>query len=92
MNRLTRQEAAKFLCCSINKLYHIEKAGLMADTYYDIGAGQRNKRLYITERLEFWALQGREPAAWERKLQGVTLMEAIASNPPYMPVGQKIPS
>lgn len=67
MQRLTREEAAKYLCCSRSKLYRMESAGLLEGTYYDIGAGKRNRRLYITDKLDEWMLAGGEPAALERK-------------------------
>lgn len=68
MNRLTRAEAAEYIGCSISKLYSMEKAELLKGTYYEIGNGQRRRRLYITEKLDKWIDAGGEPAAWERKL------------------------
>lgn len=68
LNRLSRQETADFIGCSLSKLYSMEKAGLMKGTYYEIGYGLRNRRFYITSKLEDWLDKGGEPAAWERKL------------------------
>lgn len=67
MKRLTRHEAAEFIGCSLSKLHQLEKAELLDGTYYEIGNGERRKRIYISERLEEWLLKGGEPTAWERK-------------------------
>lgn len=67
LNRMTRAEAAKYIGCSVGKLAQMERAGLLPGVYYEIGNGQRNRRIYITDRLDEWLLQGGEPAAWERK-------------------------
>lgn len=72
MNRLTRQEAAEFIGCSISQLYRIEREKLLDGTFYELGTGKRRKRLYITAKLEEWANKGGVPAAYERKL-GITL-------------------
>lgn len=69
MDRLTRDEAAAYLMCSRSKLYRMEQAGLLTGTFYDIGAGLRNRRLYIKDKLDEWMLAGGEPAALERKAQ-----------------------
>ena len=63
MNRLTRDEAAEFIGCSISKLYAMEKAGLLNGTFYQIG----RRRLYITSKLEEWIMRGGELEALERK-------------------------
>ena len=67
MDRLTRAEAAKYIGCSLSKLYLMEKGGLLQGTYYEIGTGKRRKRLYIADKLELWMKQGGEPAALDRK-------------------------
>lgn len=64
MDRLTRAEAAKFIGCSMSKLYGLEKADLLKGTYYQIG----RRRLYITEKLEKWMNDGGEIAAYERRM------------------------
>ena len=56
MDRLTRAEAAQFIGCSMSKLYGLEKAQLLEGTYYQIG----RRRLYITEKLEKWMMDGGE--------------------------------
>ncbi len=68
LNRLSRQEAADYIGCSLSKLYSMEKAKLMEGTYYEIGYGLKNRRFYITSKLVDWLEKGGEPAAWERKL------------------------
>lgn len=54
MERLTRQEAADFLGCSLSALYSLEKSGQLEGLYYRIG----KRRLYIKSKLERWALEG----------------------------------
>ena len=69
MNRLTSAEAAEYLRCSQSKLYRMATSGLLDGTFYEIGAGPRNRRrLYITDKLDEWMLAGGEPAALERKM------------------------
>lgn len=64
MNRLTRDEAAKYLGCSSYTLWRMEKEGLFEPgDYYTMGT----RRLYITERLDEWMKLGGEVAARERK-------------------------
>lgn len=65
MNRLTREEAAKYIGCSMSKLYSMERGGLLEGTYYQIG----RRRLYITDRLEKWMNDGGELNAYEKKLE-----------------------
>lgn len=67
MDRMTRVEAAEYIGCSYSKLGSMERAGIMKGTYYEIGNGERRRKIYITERLNDWILAGGEPAAWERK-------------------------
>ena len=73
MERLTREEAAEFIGCSLGKLYLMERAGLLSGTFYEIGAGKRRKRLYLPDRLEQWAMQGGEPSAQERKRRELSI-------------------
>lgn len=54
MNRLTRKEACEFIGCGMTKLYELERSGQLAGTYYNIG----RRRLYITEKLQDWMLNG----------------------------------
>ena len=56
MNRLTRKEACEFIHCGLSKLYELERSGKLKGTYYMVG----RKRLYITEKLEEWILNGGE--------------------------------
>ena len=56
MERLTRQEAADFLGCSLSALYSLEKSGQLEGLYYRIG----KRKLYIKSKLEKWALDGGE--------------------------------
>ncbi|MBR6646318.1 MAG: helix-turn-helix domain-containing protein [Clostridia bacterium] len=62
MNRLTRQEAAEFLGCSMTAFYGLEKSGQLDGTYYKIG----RRRFYIKEKLEDWAMSGGEKD-WEKE-------------------------
>ena len=61
MNRLTREEAAEFIGCSMTKLYYLEKSGQLEGTFYLIG----NRRLYITDKLQTWILAGGERSEQE---------------------------
>lgn len=63
MNRLYRNEAAKFIGCSTSTLTRLEKTGLMDGTFYTFG----NRKIYITEELERWIKNGGELGAYERK-------------------------
>jgi len=54
MNRLTREEAARLLGCSMSSLYALEKSGQLNGTYYQIG----RRRFYITAKLEEWMNKG----------------------------------
>ena len=54
--RLTRTEAAEYIGCSLTKLYYLERSGQLDSTYYQIGT----KRLYITDKLEKWIMNGGE--------------------------------
>ena len=54
MERLTRQEAAEFLGCSLSAFYSLEKSGQLEGTYYRIG----KRKLYIKSKIEKWALDG----------------------------------
>ena len=52
MERLTRQEAAEFLGCSLSAFYSLEKCGQLEGTYDRIG----KRKLYIKSKIEKWAL------------------------------------
>lgn len=63
MNRLFRKEAAEFIGCGLSTLDRMERTGLMDGTFYTFG----NRKIYITEKLEEWILNGGELGAYERK-------------------------
>ncbi len=62
MDRLTREEACKFLGCGMTKLYELERSGKLKGMYYTIG----RKRYYITAYLEQWLLSGGENKKGEK--------------------------
>ena len=74
---MTRTEAAEYIPCSLSKLYQMEKGGLMDGTFYEIGTGERRRRIYITERLDEWIMQGGEPAAMERLHSPAPTLRAV---------------
>lgn len=65
MNRLTRKEACEFIGCGMTKLYEPERSGQLAGTYYNIGC----RRLYITEKLQAWMLNGGDKCESARSLR-----------------------
>ncbi len=65
MNRLTRKEACEFIGCGMTKLYELERSGQLEGTYYNIG----RRRLYITEKLQDWMLNGGDKCGQARSLR-----------------------
>lgn len=74
MNRLTREEAAKYLGCGISSLRRMEKEELFEPgDYYTVG----RMRLYITERLDEWMKRGGEAGARERRYNSYNPLQRV---------------
>lgn len=63
IRRLSREEAAKFIGCGLNKLTELVKSGALKGTYYTFG----KRIIFIASKLEEWMLNGGELGAYERR-------------------------
>ncbi len=75
-DRLSREEAAKYIGCGMSKLYELEKTGLLDGTFYNIG----RRRLYITEKLRQWMMNGGEYSAFERAANVIPIQRESKAN------------
>ena len=64
-NRLTREQAARFIGCGTSKMNYLIKSGLLGGTYYAIG----NRRYFITEKLQAWMDAGGEEGAILKRME-----------------------